>query len=52
MGVALYMSAWIEINRLYPVEAFGPHVALYMSAWIEITLTANLSDLLTVSHST
>ena len=35
MGVALYTSAWIEMN-LPVVVTPSPFVALYTSAWIEI----------------
>ena len=34
-GVALYMSAWIEITHV-AAWVFSKSVALYMSAWIEI----------------
>ena len=43
MGVALYMSAWIEIYRTREeLNKYKRQVALYMSAWIEIYQSVDL----------
>jgi len=34
-AVAVFMTAWIEIEALHAVGRYG-HVAVFMTAWIEI----------------
>ena len=49
--VALYVSAWIEINIYNTEIRLGRLVALYVSAWIEIDALSTIARV-SWSHST
>ena len=43
-SVALFMRAWIEIQRAVIIQIMKREVALFMRAWIEISLYENKSS--------